>query len=75
MAPSKPVPPRRRRDLFRKYNVVKAMASAKAGGLEIGSVEITPDGTIRVLGKDSVVQHSSGNDLDQWIAKRDAHQT
>jgi hypothetical protein len=70
---SKPVPPRGR-SLFRQYNMVKALRSAKAGGLEVGGVEVTPDGTIRILAKDAV-GHGSGNDFDDWIAKRDAHQT
>jgi len=47
------------------------MKSAKAGGLEIGGVEVTPDGTIRVLAKNAV-EHG-GNDFDDWKAKRDAH--
>jgi hypothetical protein len=67
---SKPVPPRSR-SLFRQYNLVKAMKSAQKGGLEIGGVEITPDGTIRVLAKDAA-GHVSGSDYDDWVAKRDA---
>jgi|EndMetStandDraft_8_1072994.scaffolds.fasta_scaffold1189470_1 hypothetical protein len=74
MALETPQPRRRGRSLFREGNVVKAMKGARQGGLEIGGVEIAPDGTIRVFSKDSAVQHS-GNDLDHWIAKRDAHST
>jgi len=47
---SKPVPPRGR-SLFRQADMVKAMRSAKEFGLEISGVEITKDGTIRVVAK------------------------
>jgi len=71
--PSKPVPPRGK-SLFRQANLVKAMKSAKEGGLEIGGVEVTPDGTIRVLAKD-VARCGGGTELDDWMATRakDAH--
>jgi hypothetical protein len=48
--------------------MVKAMRSAKAAGLEIGGVEVAPDGTIRVLSKDATLH---GSDLDAWLAKRE----
>jgi len=70
---SKPIPPRGR-SLFRKYNYVKAVRSHQAAGLEVGGVEVTPDGTIRVLTKDAT-GHGSGSDLDNWMAKHDAPQT
>jgi hypothetical protein len=51
--------------------MAKAMDIAKARGLEIGAIEIGPDGTIRVLAK-KVAGHVSGSDYDDWVAKRDA---
>jgi hypothetical protein len=55
---------------FKQRDVVRAMRSAEAAGLTIGGVEVvTKDGTIiRVLGKDAA---GHGNDLDNWIAKRE----
>jgi hypothetical protein len=65
--------PVRGRSLFRKYNMVKAINSAKAGGLEIGGVEVAPDGTIRVLSKDATGQ-ISGDAFEDWKrGKGDAH--
>jgi acylphosphatase len=64
---SKPVPPRGR-SLFRQANRVKAMRSAKAAGLEIGGVEVAPDGTIRVLSR-GATEH--GSDLDTWLSQRE----
>ena len=43
--------PPRGRGLFRQYNMVKLVRSAEAAGIEIGGVEVDPDGTIRVLRK------------------------
>ena len=64
--------PPRGRGLFRKYNYVKAVRSHQAAGLEVGGVEITPDGTIRVLSKDAA-RHDNGTDLENWMAKRNAN--
>jgi hypothetical protein len=43
---------------------VKAIKSARAAEFEIGGVEVAPDGTIRVLGKDATER---GSDLDKWL--------
>jgi hypothetical protein len=73
--------PPRGRGLFRKYNYVKAVRSHQAAGLEVGGVEIAPDGTIRVLSPNAVDSagktdnaDNAATDLDNWIAKRDASQ-
>lgn len=60
MSPSS-LPPRKRpgsHNLFKQKDVVRAMRSAKAGGLAIGGVEvITKDGvTIRILAKNETEQ-------------------
>ena len=64
---------RRGRNFFKQRDVTRALRSARAAGLAIGGIEIvTKDGvTIRVLAKDAA---GHGNDLDDWIAKRDARQ-
>jgi len=51
------------RTLFRKYNVEKLVRSAKGAGMEVGGVEVTPDGTIRVLAKDAT---GNASDYDKW---------
>lgn len=53
--------------------MAKAMDVAKARGLEIGGIEVAPDGTIRVLAKNAA--ELTNDDLGNWIAKRNAHQT
>jgi hypothetical protein len=57
---------RRGRSLFRRDAMAKVMRGAKDFGLEIGGVEVTRDGTIRVLAKDTIKPSS---DLDDWLAK------
>jgi hypothetical protein len=52
------------RSLFLQANFVKAIKSARAAEFEIGGVEVAPDGTIRVLGKDATER---GSDLDKWL--------
>ena len=68
----KPVPPRGR-SLFRQANMTKAARAAEAAGLEIGAIEVDPNGTIRVLTKDAA--GLSGTAFDNWIAKHNAPQT
>jgi hypothetical protein len=53
MAPSPPSVVRRGRNFFKQRDVTRAVRSARAAGLAIGSVEvITQDGTtIRILAK------------------------
>jgi len=65
--------PPRGRDLFRKYNMAKAIRTARDEGLEIGGIEVAPNGTIRVLTK-ATTEQASGNELESWMAKRDARQ-
>jgi hypothetical protein len=57
---------RRGRSLFRRDTMAKVMRGAKDFSLEIGGVEVTRDGTIRVLAKDAIKPSS---DLDDWLAK------
>ena len=38
----------RKRQSFKKTDILRAMDAAKAGGLDIGIVEVTPDGAIRM---------------------------
>jgi hypothetical protein len=59
-------------NLFKLKDVVRAMRSAKAGGMEsIGAVEIvTAQGTtIRVFGAGEA---ECRNELDDWMAKKNA---
>jgi hypothetical protein len=42
----------RGRSLFKQADMERAMRGAKASGFEIGGVEVTADGTIRLLRKD-----------------------
>jgi len=57
MAKSKFSP--RGRSLFRQYNMEKLVRSAEAAGLEIGGIEVDPNGVIRVLTKDAAGQAAS----------------
>jgi len=57
---------RRGRSLFRRDTMAKVMRGARESGLEVGAIEVTRDGTIRVLAKDAIKPSS---ELDQWLAK------
>lgn len=64
--------PPRGRGLFRKYNVEKLVRSAKGAGMEVGGVEVAPDGTIRVLTRSAeqkTANTSAGNEWDGALAK------
>jgi hypothetical protein len=70
--PNAPVP--RGRNLFKRHDVVRAVRCAEAAGLTVGSIEVTTkDGvTIRIVGKRAEAE--SRNELDNWMAKKDARQ-
>jgi len=50
---------------FRQATMVKAVRSAEAAGLEVGAVEITKDGTIRVVTRSATDQNTAPNPWDQ----------
>lgn len=62
---------RRRRNRFRLRDVTRALRGAEAAGLPIGAVEVSQDGTIRILPKNTAEHAGGDNDLDAWIAKRE----
>ena len=62
---------RRRRNRFRLRDVTRALRGAEAAGLAIGAVEVSQDGTIRILPKNTAEHEGGDNDLDAWIAKRE----
>jgi hypothetical protein len=68
-----PLPSVSRRNPFKQRDVVRAMRSAQAAGLAIGSVEVvTKDGTtIRILPKNTAEHAEGDNDLDAWMSKRE----
>ena len=59
---------------FKKTAVMRAVRATLDTGLPVAGVEVDPQGKIRVIVGQST--EASGNELDQWIAKRekDAHQ-
>lgn len=67
------VPPPEKRPRLFKRDVMCVIHSARDAGLPVAAVEITcQDGTrIRVLGPDAA---STGNELDEWLKKKNARQ-
>lgn len=56
-------PSRRIRRSFRKHDLLRAMAAVSEGGLDIASVEISPDGTIRLSSTHALASH---DEFEQW---------
>lgn len=48
----------------RTAEIRRMMEAAKAGGMEVAGVEISPDGRIRLLSPDAVPKPQ--NDFDRW---------
>ncbi|MEM9910294.1 MAG: hypothetical protein AAF922_05865 [Pseudomonadota bacterium] len=52
------------------------MKAALATGLDVGAVEVAPDGTIRVMvGAPSAESQDAMTPFDEWKAKTDARKT
>ncbi len=72
--PTEPKAPRGR-SRFRESDVKRAIKAAKAAGVEVGRIEIAPDGRIVVTALDKSVEGAKNdqtNELDDWL-KRRAH--
>jgi Tfp pilus assembly PilM family ATPase len=63
----------RRTSTFRQTDVARAVKAAQAAGLTVGTVEVTSDGTIRVITA-KAPELPPENPFDQWRAKH-ARQT
>lgn len=61
----------RRPSTFRLADVVRAVKAARAADVAIGSLEVTPEGIIRIVAR-LAVEQSPANPFDTWKAKRDA---
>ena len=58
----------RRPSTFRQTDVARAVKAAQAAGLTVGTVEVTADGTIRVITA-TAPELTPANSFDQWKAK------
>ena len=67
----------RRASTFRQSDVERAVKAARAAGLDVGSVEVAPDGTIRVVTAtaNENEQPGGGSPFDQWKAKHGTCET
>lgn len=64
----------RRPSTFRQYDVERAVKAARSAGLTVGAVEVTPDGTIRVMVGTSLAESQTAmTPFDKWKAHKDAH--
>ncbi|MCO6385018.1 hypothetical protein GTH22_20015 [Oceanicola sp. 502str15] len=58
---------------FRQADVERAVKAARAAGLDVGTVEVTREGTIRVMvGASTGESAQAETPFDTWKAKRDA---
>jgi hypothetical protein len=70
----KPKPPRRTRGLskFKRTDLTKAAKATLAAGLPVRGIDVDPaTGKITVLVGQTA--EATGNDLDNWLRKKDAH--
>jgi len=58
----------RRPSTFRQTDVARAVKAAQTAGLTVGTVEVTSDGTIRVIAA-SASELTPANSFDQWKSK------
>jgi hypothetical protein len=54
---------------FKQADVFRAGRAARAAGVEIGAIEITRDGTIRILDKANVRAPEAPTPYDSWKAE------
>jgi hypothetical protein len=60
----------RRRSTFRQADVTHAIKGALSAGMNIGRVEIAPDGRITVMvGNAAPAKDPATNALDEWLSK------
>lgn len=52
---------------FRKSDVVRLIEAARAAGLKVAGVEVTPDGTLRAV--EVVCPQQSVSEFDRWEAE------
>jgi hypothetical protein len=54
---------------FRRRDVTAAIKAVEAAGKEVFSVEITPEGAIRVITHQPLTAALPGTALDRWLMK------
>jgi hypothetical protein len=63
---------------FKQADVVRMVKAVRAAGLDVGELEITRDGTIRLKARSSATSSSLEKSpevlLQEWEAKRNARQ-
>jgi hypothetical protein len=58
---------------FKQRNVSRLMRACEVAGKEIGAVEITKDGTIRVIvGKAG--ERTADSEVENWLSKQGQHE-
>jgi hypothetical protein len=57
---------------FRQADVERAVKAALSTGLAVGMVEVTQNGTIRILTAAAIAEQSAANPFDNWKAKKNA---
>lgn len=66
----------RRASLFTQADVERAVKAARNAGMDVGALEITKDGTIRVIvGALMAESLTVTTPLEKWKAERDARTT
>lgn len=64
----------RRPSTFTQADVSRVVKAARASGLNVGVVEVTLDGTIRVSVGDDLSRKISDDPFDRWRESKNAYQ-
>ena len=64
----------KRPSTFRQADVERAVKAARKAGVPVGVVEVTKDGTIRVIMAQESATRPTDSPFDEWKAKRNARQ-
>lgn len=51
---------------FKKADVIRAIVAVKAGGIDVATVEIAPDGTIRLTAGVTDGSQGRANEFETW---------
>lgn len=62
----------RRASTFRESDVKRAVKAARGAGVTVGAVEVTPNGTIRIVSASGEADAAPASPFDRWKVRQNA---